>query len=424
MNASLWPLWAAALALLLLALAGLLWPLLREPRAAAADAPADAAARQRLRELYRHKRAELEQETMAPAERQQALDELQRGLLQELDGARPSPALPTALRDGPWLRRMPAALLSVALPVAALTLYLQAGDPRAVAQLAATAAAMPPTHGGGASGQLETAIARLAERLRAEPADVEGWLVLARSQETLEHFEDAAHAYRQAISAATAQQAPAALVARLQADLADALASARQGDLAGPAQAAIDAALALDPRQPKALALAGAAALRRGDTADTRRHWQVLLALLEPGSDMALRVEADLQRLAQPAAPVVTTPGLRVRVAVDAAQAARMPAGATVFVIVRPAGQRMPAAVRRLPAAELPADVVVDDRHAMSPDRPLSGFDGVTVEARLSPSGQAMSQPGDWASEALPARRGQPGPALTIKPPARQASGA
>lgn len=406
MSAPLWPLWAVALSLLLVALGGLLWPLLREPR----DPPADEA--QRLRELYRGKRRELAQQALDPAEQQQALDELQRDLLQELDAIAPGPAP----RAGPWQTRLPAALLSLALPVAALALYLHTGDPRAVAELAMAAPAM---HEGG-TNPVETAVAKLTERLRADPDDLQGWLVLARSQETMERFDESARSYRQAIAAATRQQAPPDVLARLQADLADALGSAQQGELGGPAQAAIDAALALDADQPKALALAGAAALRRGDAAGARRHWQRLLGLLPPGSDLALRVESDLQRLSAAPAPVpvpAPVPGpasLGVRISLDAALAGRIPAQATVFVVVRPAGERMPAAVLRLRASELPADVVIDDRHAMSPERPLSRFEALTVQARISPSGQALAQPGDWLSAAVPARPGQHGLVLKV----------
>ncbi|MFG6459761.1 c-type cytochrome biogenesis protein CcmI [Roseateles sp. BYS96W] len=406
----LWPLWAVALTLLLLALAGLLWPLLREP----GHAPADA--RQRLRELYRHKHAELDQEALSPAERQQALDELQLALLHDLDAAGPAPAR----CDGPWHRHLPAALLSVALPVAALALYLHAGDPRAVAELAR---AEPAMHESGGT-QVETAVQKLAERLRTDPDDLQGWLVLARSQETMEHFDDAVQSFRQAIAAAERQQAPAGLLARLHADLADALASTQGGELGGPAQQAIAAALALQADQPKALALAGASALRRGDVGDARQHWQRLLGLLEPGSPLALRVEADLQRLAEPAPTAPTNPPaaaqLGARITVDAALAARLPPQATVFVVVRPAGERMPAAVLRLRASELPAEVAIDDRHAMSPERPPSRFERVTVQARISLSGQATRQPGDWSSAELPARRGQQGLVLHVGAPAQQ----
>jgi cytochrome c-type biogenesis protein CcmH len=37
--------------------------------------------------------------------------------------------------------------------------------------------------------------------------------------------------------------------------------------------------------------------VRRGDIALARQHWQALLAQMEPGSDMALRVQDDLLKL-------------------------------------------------------------------------------------------------------------------------------
>ena len=85
--------------------------------------------------------------------------------------------------------------------------------------------------------------------------------------------------------------------ARLLADQADALGSAAGGSLEGQAAAAIAEALQLQPTQAKALALAGSAAVRRGDIALARQHWQALLAQMEPGSDMALRVQDDLLKL-------------------------------------------------------------------------------------------------------------------------------
>ncbi|MFX7006113.1 hypothetical protein ABTI13_19395, partial [Acinetobacter baumannii] len=53
----------------------------------------------------------------------------------------------------------------------------------------------------------------------------------------------------------------------------------------------------LQPSQPKALALAGSAAVRHGKLDEAGKHWRALLAQLEPGSDMALRVQDDLLKL-------------------------------------------------------------------------------------------------------------------------------
>jgi cytochrome c-type biogenesis protein CcmH len=273
--------------LLLITLAGLLWPLLRD----AASSEVDASAETRLRRLYRAQREELARQALAPAEHQQAINELQRRLLDEIDHA--AAARPAPMAEGAWLKRAPAAVLSVLLPVAALGLYLQVGDPRAAATLAQ---AQPDTHAGKGI-DADAMVARLAERLQQTPDDLEGWMVLARSREVQEDFDAASQAYGRAAELAARQQAPVELQARLLADRADALASARGGSLDGPVQAALDAALALHPDQPKALALAGTAAARRGDRDAARRHWQRLLPLLEPDSDIALRLQNDIAGL-------------------------------------------------------------------------------------------------------------------------------
>jgi cytochrome c-type biogenesis protein CcmH len=286
-----WTLWATALALLLIALAGLLWPLLRETTAAP-EGRTDIEAR--LRQLYRAQRDELDRQALPPADHRQAVDELQRRLLDDIDRA--TAAAPAAAPDGPWRKRMPAAVLSVLLPLAALGLYLQVGDPRAAASLALE---QPDTHAGKGI-DADAMVARLAARLQQAPDDLEGWMVLARSREVQEDFAAAAQAYQHAAELAARQQAPAELQARLLADLADALASAHGGALDGPVQAALDAALALHPDQPKALALAGTAAARRGDRDAARRHWGQLLPQLEPDSDIALRLRNDMAGLVAP----------------------------------------------------------------------------------------------------------------------------
>ena len=140
-------------------------------------------------------------------------------------------------------------------------------------------------------------VAGLAQRLQAQPDNLPGWVMLARSYETLERYADAAQAYQGALQTAQAQGLEATEQARLWADLADAQASAQQGRLDGAAGAAITQALRLDAQQPKALALAGAAALQAGNPRAARDHWQALLALLEPGSDVALQVQDDLVKL-------------------------------------------------------------------------------------------------------------------------------
>lgn len=413
MNA-LWPLWASALALLLLTLGGLLWPLLRESGETLAGNP-DAG--ERLRQIYRTQLAELEREhqrkSLTDDDYAQAVVELERRLLEDLDGV-PAPTLPPT--EGVWRKRMPAAFLSVLLPAAAFVLYLQVGDPRA----AATVAMGTPDIHANTGADVEDMVRRLEERLRETPDNLEGWIVLARSREVLEDFPAATAAYQRALELAVQQKTPSVLQARLYADMADAMASARGGALDKPVQAALNSALKLDAEQPKALALAGTAALREGDLAGARQYWQRLLKLLEPDSDMALRVQNDLARLEpgkqdKPPAEVKAVAGLTGTVRLDPALQDRVEPGDTVFIVARAAETgRMPVAVLRLTAAQLPAQFKLDDKNAMTPDMPLSRFDELMIEARISRSGTAQRQPGQSVSREQTVRRGSTGLTLLI----------
>ena len=284
-------LWLGAIVMLVLSLAVLLPPLLQEHSTRQSDQTDKSA----LRALYKTQLAELEQEhargNLAEAEYAQAVDELHRRLLLEVDQRHTN----SGWQRSPWLRRGSALVVTVLLPVAALALYQKVGDPRAAAQLAQ---ASDDAHGSGVdSAPIQAMVDGLANRLKAEPQNLGGWIMLARSYETMERFDEAANAYEQALKEAQRNNADASVQAQLLADQADALASAQGGDLNGPASAAIDRALGLDPTQPKALALAGAAAARQGNLKEAQQHWKTLLAQLEPGSDIALRVQDDLLKL-------------------------------------------------------------------------------------------------------------------------------
>ena len=375
------PLWLAALGLLVVALGLLVPPLLRGP------GRRDVGARDALRRVYGEQLArldgELQHAALSAEEHAEAADELRRRLLEDSAPQAPQPA-----RASAWTGWVTACVLSAALPAAALALYLQVGDPRAAA--VRTAAPAPGHVAGGADA--EALVSRLALRLRSEPGDLEGWVVLARSYEALQRFDDAVAAYRRALALAPGH-------ARLRADYADALASARGGDLDADVQAALDAALALDADEPKALALAGTAALRRGEVELARRHFERLRTLLPPGSEAALQADADLavlQSTPPGTQPRAAPPRVAGTVSIAAPLRARAAPDDTVFVVARAAeAGRMPVAVLRLRAADLPVRFVLDDRQALSAERPLSGFPSVSLEVRVTRAGDASRRPGD-----------------------------
>ncbi|MEJ8855331.1 c-type cytochrome biogenesis protein CcmI [Variovorax robiniae] len=398
-------LWLAALALLLLALLFVLPPLLKSSPSPAV-APSDLARRLFADQLAQLDR-DLQSSTLDAQDRAQAIEDLKRQALAEAAQTAPQ----RRLTDRPWMSRGIAAVVSVGLPTAGLLLYLQVGNPGAVAtqMLAAERAG---THESGGQ-DMERMVSRLAQRLRAQPDDVEGWIVLARSYEVLQRYDDAVLAWQKAMALAPNQP-------QLLADYADALGSARDGDLGGPVQAAIDAALGLDANHPKALALAGMAAFKQGDLATARQRWEKLLALLPPDSEAAAQVSADLAQL--DASAKTTTPGTKPAqggkhvggtVAIASALRDKASPQDTVFVLAKTAATgRMPVAVLRLQVKDLPAKFVLDDSLAMSPELSISRFDAVSVEVRVSRSGQPATQPGDLVGSIAQVPLGQEGVAL------------
>ncbi|MGB6095314.1 MAG: c-type cytochrome biogenesis protein CcmI [Comamonas thiooxydans] len=421
MSAMHW-LWLGAIALMLLSLAVLLPPLLAEAPLPASD-PDEA-----LRRLYQAQLTELKLERsggrLSETDHAQAVEELQRRLLRELDRPRAS----VAWCQSPWLRRGSALLLAVLLPVAAFALYLQVGDPKAAAQLAQE---QPDAHGDGAGDtQVQAMVDGLARRLKEQPQNLPGWVMLARSYETLELFDAAALAYRRALQEARRSAMDEEVQARLWADLADTLASAQGGDLDGEAGKAIAQALQLQPSQPKALALAGSAAVRHGQLDEAGKHWRALLAQLEPGSDMALRVQDDLLKLetlasedsssitAKTAAASKSSLSGELRWAASKANPSELSrlAKAQVFVVARADGHPRPVAVLRLPATSLPAHFTLGPENLLDSAVSLSSFPELRLQARLSLDGQAMPRAGDIYSQSLSVTPGSSNLLLELNP--------
>lgn len=390
-------LWLIVLALLLATLLCLVPPLLR--RTPAAETASDASVRAFYLAQREQLRRDLANGALTPQAHARADEELQRDLLQDLAMRRD----PRARLGGQRAGLAAACVLTVAVPVAAVLLYGQLGNPRAAATVALSQA--PEPHAQAADNDMALAINALAQRLRASPDDADGWYMLARSYETLGRYNDAVAAYQEVLRLVPGQ--PAVL-----ADLADALLSARQGQPDEASIAAVAQALQADPDQPKALALAGMMALRRGDAADALTHWERLRALLPPDSEAARQIQTNIAQARAMAAsgtaapgamapdpsagPSVTTARLAGQARIADALRDQVHPTDTVFILARPmTGSRMPVAILKMQAADLPRAFVLDDSTAMSPDATLSKAGKVRVEIRVSRSGNAAAQPGD-----------------------------
>ena len=94
---------------------------------------------------------------------------------------------------------------------------------------------------------------------------------------------------------------------------------------------------------------------------------------------------------------------------------ARLAPTDVLFVYARAAGgPRVPVAIQRLPAAQFPLTVTLDDSTSMLPQMTLSSLPEVVVGARVSHSGNAIPQPGDFEVVSAPVRsdRREPLPLL------------
>ena len=97
--------------------------------------------------------------------------------------------------------------------------------------------------------------------------------------------------------------------------------------------------------------------------------------------------------------PAEATSGTAINVTVDVSDEVRgkFNAGDVIFVYAKAKqGPRMPLAAQRMTLAELPADVVLDDSMAMVEGMNLSAFEQLVVSARVTKSGSAIAQSGDY----------------------------
>ncbi len=369
----------AAALLVVAVIALLLPPLLRTPRFSGNTGQSEANLA-----IFRDQLAELERErrdgSLAEADFAQAKSELQRRLLEEVS----TPAAPVTADGG---SRKTALALLVLIPLAAAAGYALLGEPRALDPLQRQARIAPE--------QIEAMLNGLVDKLRKNPDDHQGWVMLARSYKVLERFPEAAKAYERA--APLVDQDPALL-----ADYADVLAQTQSGSLQGRPSELIERALRINPREPQALLLAGAAATDRQQFAAAAEYWSRLLELVEPGSEEANALTAAIGKAREFAATQASgtaKPGASAvsgEVTLSGKLAGMVQPGDVLFVFARAEeGPRMPLAAKRASVADLPLRFQFDDSMALAGGKKISDFATIRIEARVARAGQAQSSSGD-----------------------------
>jgi cytochrome c-type biogenesis protein CcmH len=341
--------------------------------------------------------------------------------------------------EAPVARDRTAQLMAVLflglLPLSVMLLYQHVGNPRGMSFAPAPLAGSAANSAQAASGEgaaapaqgmdLNKAAEGLKERLSKSPDDGEGWQLLGRTYLELQDFANAADALKKAIALLPKN-------ADLYVQFGEAVGIAARPNLPPPeAEASIDQALAMDAKHQNGLWLKGVYRKLANDPKAALTAWNALLEQLPPGNQMTAQLEQQIQSLraelgetasapspavaAETAAPQSTTASadssdasaaagsasVKIAVTISPELKAKLGPNDVLFVFAKAAnGPPMPLAVHRSPAVDLSSDtplqIVLSDSDAMMPSMKLSMFPKISVGARVSKSGVANAQSGDF----------------------------
>jgi cytochrome c-type biogenesis protein CcmH len=213
-------------------------------------------------------------------------------------------------------------------------------------------------------GDIATMADKLAARLAKQPNDPQGWAMLGRSYSVLGSPAEAVKAYEKAVAMLPDDKA-------LKADYAAALAEVKKNNLAAGSGAVGQSPIAAQAQS------------------QSPSPGQTPVAAAKASVSGTVTLAKALAKNAQPTD--------------------------TVFVVAKAVGgSPMPLAVLRKQVKDLPIQFTLDDSMSMSPAAKLSTAGKVIVSARISKSGNAISESGDLTGQTAPVTVGANALAIEI----------
>lgn len=389
---------ALVVVLIGLTLAFLIVPVLRKP------GTQDAINREQQNiQIAKEKKAQLqeqlEQQQMTQEEYDSALVDLENSLAIDLERQQ---ALQSNTEAGRWV----VWFFVVSVPLISVYLYMQLGEYRVIENpLLAQAQSRSQTqqaHSGANAPSMDELVDKLKNHLRENPDDARGWFMMGRTMMTLDRFPEAVTAFKRSYELKSND-------ANVMLALADSLAMLQDGKMTGEPEQLVLKALEISPNEVTGLWLAGLAAEQGNRSREAFDYWMRLLPLLEDDPASAKEVKTLLVALKEkhPELPEISmvaaqapAQGLMVTVSLDAKFANQVNADDLLFIYAKASsGPPMPLAARRLKVSDLPVQVSLSDDDAMMPQMKMSGFDQIIVGARISKTGNPISQAGDLFNE-------------------------
>lgn len=272
----------------------------------------------------------------------------------------------------------------------------------------------------GLESQLNQVNRDLVEGLESfvknRPKDLDNRVLLARTAVAIGEYDKAIEVYQQVL-----EKEPQA--AQMMAELAQAI-FVKSGNRVVPVVPILaNQALSIQPNNVMALGLMGISAYQNAEYSSAIDYWQQAVSLYPAGSANALALQNGITRaqaalvaqgeqavVAESTAPSTadqTTPAdtnegektteAKIKVAVSLAEGVPVESDYAVFVYARAwQGAKVPLAIARLSAQQLPLTLELNESMSMAPGMTLATAEQVELIARLSPSGNAITQADDW----------------------------
>ena len=392
-------LWVGIGVLTLIAVAFVFWPLIQSRKTQVVETEADRTAQNI--EIFKERLEELEKEknsgVLTEENFQELKVELEKNLLIDAEVNR---------RQAPVLKLGQSQLITITLiallvPTVSFGLYAYLGRADDVAaRMAMDAWQQAPMN----ELSVDEAIAQLEEELARRPQNAEGWYLLATTRMNMNQFSAAVSAFEESLKYLPEETPEYPMV---MGQLAQAMFFAANGQMTEAVHQQVEATLAIDPDELTALGLVGIAAFEVGEYQTAITYWE--RALRSADGQSAISLQTGIERAKQalqeqggielPAEIPATGPGVRIDLGVDTSIMTEIRGDQFVFIFARAPGERMPITVERIRVADLPTQVFLSGASSMVEGISLNDFEKVDIVARISVSGMAEEQPGDFKAE-------------------------
>lgn len=291
-------------------------------------------------------------------------------------------------------------LIAIILPLSSLFIYKNVSTKKSDEEIAALKSASSQVR------TMQESILNLEQKLKENPDNVDGWRMLGQSYFVIQQYEQSKNAYAKAADLLN-QADPEVLVL-----LAEASAFSNDQLFSDYEESLLNKALSINPKHERGLWYAGYAAYTNNNFQGAVDYWGELLKLVpadRPDVKDSLvkflndaREKAGMPELAESVSESTeadTQRSINVSVQLNESVNEMADSSDTLFVYARAvSGPKMPLSLARYSVSNLPVTVTLTKEMAMMPAMDIDTFEQVEVLARVSKSGQAISQPGDLIS--------------------------